>query len=57
MFWIIRDHQLTALSVGGFIPGFWMEAAAEGAASLSEAGDGSPLSEDASTADGMDSGN
>ncbi|XP_042567745.1 phosphatidylinositol 4-phosphate 5-kinase type-1 gamma isoform X1 [Cyprinus carpio] len=32
-----------------------MEAAAEGAASLSEAGDGSPLSEDASTADGMDS--
>lgn len=39
-----------------------MEAAAEGATSLSEAGDGSPISgaaasEDSGTADGMDSGN
>ncbi len=58
IFWSVGDHRLTALSLGGFIPGYWMEAAAEGAASLSEAGDGSPLSGAAASedADGMDSG-
>ncbi len=58
MFWNIGDHRLRVLSLGGFIPGYWMEAAAEGADSLSEAGDGSPLSGAAASedADGMDSG-